>query len=150
MAYCGNVLMENRNGLAVESRVVIATGTAERDAAVQMVDTVGLRAGTLGADKGYDAQSFTDALRQRGITPHIAQNNGHRRSSIDGRTTRHPGYDVSQRKRKRVEETFGWAKVTGGVRKVKVRGLARVDAVFRLVMAAFNVVRLTNLRRAEA
>ncbi len=150
MAYCGNVLMENRNGLAVESRVVIASGTAERDAALHMVDSAGVRAGTLGADKGYDAQSFTDGLRERGITPHVAQNNGHRRSSIDGRTTRHPGYEVSQRKRKRVEETFGWAKVCGGVRKVKVRGLARVDAVFRLTLAAFNVIRITNLNQAGA
>jgi transposase len=150
MAYSGNVLMENRNGLAVDSWVAIASGTAERDAALHMVDVVGLRRGTLGADKGYDAQSFVDGLRERGITPHIAQNNGHRRSSIDGRTTRHPGYAMSQQKRKRVEETFGWSKVTGGVRKVKVRGLARVDAVFRLTLAAFNVIRIVNLSRATA
>ncbi len=150
MAYSGNVLMENRHGLAIESRVLIASGTAERDAALHMVDAVGLRAGTLGADKGYDAQWFIDGLRERGITPHVAQNNGHRRSSIDGRTTRHPGYAISQRKRKRIEETFGWVKVSGGVRKVKVRGLARVDAVFRLAMAAFNVVRIVNLNQAPA
>ena len=105
----------------------------------------GSRPITLGADKGYDTADFVAKLRALGVTPHVAQNNTNRRSAIDERTTRHEGYEVSQRKRKRVEEIFGWEKVVGGIRKVKVRGLARVDAVFTFSLAAFNLVRMRNL-----
>ncbi len=108
-----------------------------------MIDGVGGRV-TLGADKAYDTADFVAELRARGVTPHVAQNNTNRRSAIDDRTTRHDGYEVSQRKRKRVEEIFGWDKVVGGIRKVKVRGLDRVGALFTLSLAAFNLVRIAQ------
>lgn len=146
LGYMGHALMENRNGLVVDGCLTLATGTAEREAALDMVDGIGgSRRITLGADKGYDSDDFVVELRARGVTPHIAQNDTHRRSAIDDRTTRHEGYEVSQRKRKRVEEIFGWEKVVGGIRKVKVRGLARVGAVFTFALAAFNLVRMHNL-----
>ncbi len=146
LGYLGHALMENRNGLAVNGRVTLATGTAEREAALEMIDDIaGSRRITLGADKGYDTADFVAELRARGVTPHIAQNDTNRRSAVDDRTTRHEGYEISQRKRKRVEEIFGWEKVVGGIRKVKVRGLDRVGAVFTLALAAFNLVRMRNL-----
>jgi transposase len=146
LGYLGHALMENRNGLVVDGRLTLATGTAEREAALDMIDGIaGSHHTTLGADKGYDTADFVAALRARGVTPHVAQNNTNRRSAIDDRTTRHEGYEVSQRKRKRVEEIFGWEKVIGGIRKVKVRGLARVGALFTFALAAFNLVRMHNL-----
>ena len=146
LGYLGHALMENRNGLVVDGRLTLATGTAEREAALEMIEGIGgSRPITLGADKGYDTADFVAKLRALGVTPHVAQNNTNRRSAIDERTTRHEGYEVSQRKRKRVEEIFGWEKVVGGIRKVKVRGLARVDAVFTFSLAAFNLVRMRNL-----
>ena len=105
---------------------------------------------TLGADKAYDAAEFVKELRSMNVTPHIAQNDTNRRSAIDGRTTRHAGYDISQRKRKRVEEVFGWGKVVGLIRKARVRGLARVGAMFTFAMAAYNLVRIRNLEKAAA
>jgi transposase len=146
LGYLGHALMENRNGLAVDGRLTLATGTAEREAALEMIDAIGgSHQITLGADKGYDAADFVSELRARGVTPHIAQNDTYRRSAIDARTTRHEGYKISQRKRKRVEEIFGWEKVVGGMRKVKVRGLKRVGAVFTFALAAFNLVRMRTL-----
>jgi len=146
LGFLGHALMENRNGLAVNGRLTLATGTAEREAALDMIDGIsGAGRVTLGADKGYDTADFVAQLRARGVTPHVAQNNTNRRSAIDERTTRHEGYEVSQRKRKRVEEIFGWEKVVGGIRKVKVRGLARVGAIFTFALAAFNLVRMRKL-----
>jgi transposase len=146
LGYMGHALMENRNGLVVDGRVTLASGTAEREAALAMVDDLkGSHRITLGADKGYDSADFVEQLRARGVTPHIAQNDTNRRSAIDERTTRHEGYAVSQRIRKRVEEIFGWEKVVGGIRKLRVRGVERVDAVFTYGLAAFNLVRMLKL-----
>jgi transposase len=144
LSYHGHVLMENRHGLAVDARVTPATGTAEREAAVAMA--AGLRRGaTLGADKGYDTTGFVAQLRALGITPHVAQNTTHRRSALDARTTRHPGYPVSQRKRKLVEEIFGWAKTIALLRKTRHRGVRRVGWMFTFAMAVYNLVRIRNL-----
>ena len=148
LAYLGHVLMENRNGLAVDVEVTLAGGTAERDAAKTMVGRLeGRNRRTLGADKGYDAAEFAADLREMKITPHIAQRKGGK--SVDGRTTRHKGYAVSQRKRKRVEEIFGWAKTVALIRKAKVRGIANIDWVFTMSIAVFNLVRMRNME-AEA
>ena len=145
----GHVLMENRHGLAVGARVTVATGTAEREAAVAMAGR--LRRGvTLGADKGYDARDFVAELRAEGVTPHVAQNVTHRRSAIDGRTTRHPGYAVSQQKRKLVEEIFGWLKTVALLRKTRHRGVRRVGWMFTFAAAVYNLVRIRNLTWAEA
>jgi transposase len=144
LAYMGHVLMENRNGLAVDIEVTLATGTAERDAALAMAARLaGRKRRTLGADKGYDARGFGEGLRRLGITPHIAPQNGGR--SVDGRTIRHETYRISQRKRKRVEEIFGWAKTVGLVRKVKMRGRRKVDWLFTMSIAVFNLVRMRNM-----
>jgi transposase len=144
--YTGHVLMENRNGLAVAGCVLPASGYAERAAALDLVG--GLPPGgprTLGADKGYDTRDFVGAVRLLGVTPHVAQNTTHRRSAIDGRTTRHAGYAVSQRRRKRVEEIFGWLKTIGLMRKTRHRGTRRVDWMFTFALAAYNLVRIRNL-----
>lgn len=144
LAYLGHVLMENRNGLAVDVEVTLATGTAERDAATVMAGRLkGRKRRTLGADKGYDAAEFADDLREMAITPHIAQKKGGK--SVDGRTIRHEGYAVSQRKRKRVEEIFGWAKTVGLIRKAKVRGKAKIEWLFTMCIAVFNLVRMRNM-----
>ena len=150
LGYLGHVMTENRNGLVVETSLTLATGTAEREAALEMVGSLpeGSRI-TLGADKGYDVADFVAELRSMNVTPHIAQNDTNRRSAIDGRTTRHEGYLISQRRRKRVEEVFGWGKVVGTIRKVKIRGLARVRAMFTFAMAAYNLVRIRNLLAAS-
>jgi IS5 family transposase len=146
LAYMGHVLMENRSGLAVDARVTRASGTAEREAALAMVDDrPGNHRITLGADKGYDAAAFLDELRQRSVTPHVAQNTSGRRSAVDGRTTRHPGYAVSLCIRKRIEEIFGWVKSSAGLRKTRHRGVDRVGWTFTLTVAAYNLVRLPKL-----
>jgi transposase len=144
LAYLGHVLMENRNGLAVDVEVTLADGKAERDAALAMAERIpGLGRCTLGADKGYDAHAFAEELREMNITPHIAQKkNG---KAVDGRTTRHDGYAISQRKRKRVEEIFGWAKTVALIRKVKMRGKAKVGWLFTMCIAVFNLVRMRNM-----
>lgn len=146
LGYLGNVMTENRNGLVIDSELTMATGTAEREAALAMVWRLpgGSRI-TLGADKGYDAAGFVEELRSANVTPHIAQNDTARRSAIDVRTTRHAGYSISQRKRKRVEEVFGWGKVVGTMRKVKLRGLERVSGLFTFAVAAYNLVRMRNI-----
>jgi transposase len=146
LSYSGHVLMENRNGLAVDAAVLQATGTAERDAALAMAaELPGDGRITLGGDKNYDTAAFVEDLRSLNVTPHVAQNNKGRRSAIDQRTTRHPGYLISQQKRKRVEEIFGWLKTVGGLRKLRHRGLDRVEWMFTFAVAAYNLVRLRNL-----
>ena len=153
LAYLGHALMENRNGLIVDAQMTHATGTAEREAALIMIERTrkpGKRV-TLGADKQYDAASFTGELRARGITPHVAINGTVsklgkvRKTLVDKRTTRHQGYGISQRIRKRIEEGFGWAKTVGGLAKLKVRGLARADAAFTFRMIAYNLIRIPRL-----
>jgi transposase len=151
LGYLGHVMTENRNGLVVDSALTLATGTAEREAALEMIGNLPDASRiTLGADKAYDAAEFVEELRSMNVTPHIAQNDTNRRSAIDGRTTRHAGYEVSQQKRKRVEEVLGWAKVVGHIRKVRVRGLARVGGLFTFAMAAYNLVRIRKLQMAAA
>jgi len=150
LCYMGHALMENRNGLAVAGKATLASGYAEREAALELIEP---KAGgsriTLGGDKGYDVADFVESLRAMEVTPHVAQNDTNRSSAIDARTTRHPGYEVSQRVRKRVEEIFGWLKTVGLLRKVKHRGIDRVDSTFRFGLAVYNLVRIRNLT-AEA
>ncbi len=150
LGYLGHVLMENRHGLVVNTRLTLATGTAEREAAVEMVRRRGKRRVTLGGDKNYDTQDLVKQLRQQRVTPHVAQNNTHRSSALDGRTTRHAGYAVSQRKRKRVEEIFGWMKTIGLMRKVRHRGRELVEWMFTYTAAAYNLMRMTKLLGAKA
>jgi IS5 family transposase len=149
----GHALMENRNGLVVGGLVSEADGTAEREAALALLarHRPEPRRVTLAADKGYDVAAFVGRLRDHKVTPHIAVQ-GHRtktgkrrKTLIDGRTTRHPGYAASQRCRKRIEEAFGWAKTQGGQAKTRFRGRRRVDASFTLALAAYNLVRLPRL-----
>jgi transposase len=151
LSYLGHVLMENRNGLLVRTMVTQADGTAERDAALLMASKLpGIRPITLGGDKNYDTRDFVDTLREMKITPHVAQNEKRPGgSAIDERTTRHKGYEISQQKRKRVEQSFGWMKMIGLLRKVKLRGIRKVSWWFTFVGAAYNLIRLRRLR-AEA
>jgi len=146
LSYMGHALMENRNGLVVDTRLTAATGTAEREAGEEMMSRLsGGKRLTLGADKGYDTTDFVGTLRALNVTPHVAQNNKRRRSAIDGRTVRHPGYQVSQRVRKRVEEIFGWIKTVGNLRKTRHRGVERVAWMFTFTAAAYNLVRLRTI-----
>jgi transposase len=145
LAYLGNVLMENRSGLVVDTRVTPADGYGERDAALVMVADVPGGAITLGGDKGYDYPEFVAELRQLQVTPHVAQNTTKRRSAIDRRTTRHAGYAISQRTRKRVEEVFGWLKTVGLLRKLRHRGGPKVEWIFRFAAAVYNLIRIRNL-----
>lgn len=148
--HMGHVLMDNRHGLVIDTLATQANGTAERDAAEIMIKPVTRKSRrvTLGADKGYDAKGFVENLRKNNVTPHIAQNNTNRSSAIDGRTTRHEGYAVSQRVRKRVEEIFGWMKTIAGIRSPKYRGTDWVEWHFTLAGAAFNLIRIRNLTTA--
>ena len=149
----GHVLMENRNGLVVDAETTRVSGHAERLAALEMIDGVTCESGgrriTLGADKGYDASDFVAELRERNVTPHVAQNLNGRRSAIDRRTTRHPGYAASLRIRKRIEEVFGWLKSSAGQGKTRFRGLPRVRFAFTFALAAYNLVRLPRLLEAS-
>jgi transposase len=152
LCFMGHALMENRHGLVVDATLTHATGTAEREATLTMLDRrKGRPPITLGADKAYDVESFVGDLRARQVTPHIAINGAvsktgkARKTAIDGRTTRHPGYAVSQRCRKRIEEIFGWIKTQAGFAKVKVRSRPKVEAVFTFAAAAYNLVRLPKL-----
>jgi transposase len=155
LCYMGHALMENRHGLVVGGGVSKATGTAERETALDLVDgrCRQRRRITLGADKAYDVTQFVNDLRERSVTPHIAINGrlsktGRRRkTAVDGRTIRHAGYDISQRCRKRIEEVFGWIKSSAGLAKVKLRGRERVNASFILALAAYNLIRLPKLLR---
>lgn len=151
LCYLGHLLMENRHGLAVHTHVTHATGTAEREAALALARTLpGTRRKTLGADKGYDTQAFVQALRTRHVTPHVAQHTTGRASAIDGRTTRHAGYGISQQKRKRIEEIFGWLKTVALMRKTRHRGVRRVGWMFTFATAVYNLVRIRNLVEATA
>jgi transposase len=147
LCFIGHGLMENRSGLIVDARLTRVSGHAERLAALDMIAPRGdrPRAVTLGADKGYDAKDFVMELRERNVRPHVAQNSSGRRSAIDRRTTRHPGYATSQRIRKRIEEAFGWIKTVAGLKKTRFCGLARVDLAFTFAAAAYNLVRLPKL-----
>lgn len=158
LCYLGHALMENRHGLIVDAALTHATGTAERDAALIMIERTrkpGRRV-TLAGDKLFDASSFVAALRARKVTPHIAVNGTVsklgtvRKTLIDRRTTRHAGYETSLRVRKRIEEAFGWAKTIGGMAKLKVRGLARAEAAFTFRMIAYNLVRLPKIIEAAS
>jgi transposase len=149
LCYLGHVLMENRNGLVMGTRITEANGHAERDAALSLVTGVPCdRRVTLGGDKAYDSREFVDDLRFLKVTPHVAQNTTKRSSAIDGRTTRHTGYVESQRKRKRVEEIFGWLKTVGLMRKTRHRGRRRVGWMFTFAAAVYNLIRIRNLMAA--
>lgn len=149
LCYMGHVLMKNSNGLVVDTVTTRVSGHAERLAVLEMVDGIidphSARRISLGADKGYDARDFVAELRERGAIPHIAQNQNGRRSAIDRRTTRHPGYAISLRIRKRIEEVFGWSESSAGQGKTRFRGLSRVRFAFTLAVAAYNLVRLPKL-----
>lgn len=147
LSYNGNLLTENRNGLIVTTEVFQANGTAERDAALVMLEQVpGGQRVTVGGDKGYDTRDFVAECRNMNVTPHVAQNTKRSGgSALDGRTTRHGGYEVSQKKRKRIEECFGWLKTIALMRKVRHRGLEKVGWVFTFAAAAYNLVRMKNL-----
>jgi transposase len=157
LCFMGHVLMENRNGLAVDATLTRATGTAEREATLAILNR---RKGgpriTLGADKAYDVAAFVEDLRGRQVTPHIAINgrvSKHgvvRKTAVDGRTTRHPGYRTSQICRKRIEEVFGWIKAQAGLAKLKVRGCAKANAVFIFAVAAYNLIRIPKLLAQRA
>lgn len=143
MSYLSHALMENRNGLIVDAETTLATGTAEREAALTMAKRTMTKAGsTLGGDKGYDVAEFVKDLRELKITPHVAQK---KNSAIDGRTTRHDGYAVSLKKRKLVEEIFGWSKTVGGLRKARFVGLAKVKAQTIFTFAAYNLTRMATI-----
>jgi transposase len=146
LCFAGHVLMENRSGLAVGVLVTEATGRAERQAAVNLLSRLrGVSRITLGGDKNYDTEAFVAKCREMRVTPHVAQNTKGRSSAIDGRTTRHPGYAISQRVRKRVEEIFGWTKTVGGGRKLRYIGVARNQMWADLALAAYNLVRMAKL-----
>jgi transposase len=150
LCFAGHVLMENRHGLVTDVMLTQATGTAEREAALEMLEKLpGVHRVTLGGDKNYDTADFVAECREMHVTPHVAQNTSGRRSAIDGRTTRHPGYAVSQRVRKRVEEIFGWVKTVGGGRKVRYIGVARNQLWAELTAAAYNLVRMVKLALAS-
>jgi transposase len=153
LCYQGHVLMENRNGLVVEARLTQASGTAERQAAQDMVRAAKRRRRgrfTVGADKAFDTHDFVATLRALGVTPHVAQNDQSRSSAIDGRTTRHHGYQLSQWKRKLIEKVFGWMKTVGALRKTRHRGVPRVGWMFVFCLAVFDLLRIRNLEAAVA
>ena len=148
LVFLAHALMENRHGLLVDFQLSEATGTAERDMVPELLDAArkrGFHPRTLGADKGYDTRDCVAQLRKRRVTPHVAQNTSGRSSAIDGRTTSRPGYAVSQRLRKRVEEIFGWMKTVGGFRRTRYRGLERTGLQGSLIAAAYNLVRMATL-----
>ena len=151
LSYMGHALAENRHGLIVEAELTMATGTAEREAALRLIDAHApgsTRQLTVGADKAYDTKAFVADLRTKCVTPHVAQNNKNRASAIDGRTTRHEGYEQSQKKRKLIEEAFGWAKTIGGLARPMRHGTARMGYAFTFAMAAYDLVRLPRLLAA--
>ncbi len=146
LGYLGHVLTENRHGLAVGGELTLATGTAEREAALALIDAIPRAArATLGADKAYDTRAFVAALRERRVTPQVSQNTTGRRSAIDGRTTCHPGYEVSQDKRRLAEGVHGWIKTVGLLRKTRHRGKGRVGWVFTFTLAVYDLVRMRRL-----
>jgi transposase len=152
LGYLAHLLTENRHGFIVDTAVTDAMGTAERDAALHMLGELPLttRRVTVGGDKNFDVPAWVAAVRQMGITPHVAQNTSKQRSAIDGRTTRHPGYAVSQRCRKKIEQPFGWMKTVGLLRKLRHRGGRRVDWIVAFTAAAYNLVRWRTLAARPA
>lgn len=152
LADLGYIVTENRHGLIAGAMTATADGTAEPDAALLLLREIneGKRAITVGADKAYDVKNFVKTVREWKVTPHVAQNNKNRRNAIDGRTTRHEGYRQSLSKRWLVEKAFGWLKQTGPIRKVKLRGLPRVDWLFVFSCAAYNLLRIPKLRESHA
>lgn len=148
LCYAVHVLMDNEHGLVVDCRGTEANGRCEREAAIEMVDALDRPASkriTLGADKGYDTRNFVAECRQRKVTPRVAQNTSNRRSAIDGRTTSRPGYAVSQRVRRRIEEIFGWTKTIGGLHQTRFKGRRRTELAAQVVMVAYNVLRIARL-----
>ena len=150
LCYRGHLLTENRHGLVVDVELTVADGYAERRAALHMLDRQRPGRATLGADRGYDTRDFVAGLRARGVTPHVAQHQAGRRSAVDRRTTRHPGYGQSQRRRKRVEEVFGWMKTVAGGRKLRFIGLDRNRLWLQVTAAAYNLLRIARLEMAAA
>jgi transposase len=154
LSYLGHVMVENRHGFIVEAMLTQADGTAEADAAILMADAMRKRRHgqrfTLGADKAYDSRDLVTTLQAMNITPHVAQNNKNRRSAIDGRTTRHRGYTMSQSRRPIIERAFGWLKTVAGMRKVKLRGLEKVSWLFQYAVAAYNLWRIPRLTPVKA
>jgi len=148
LCHMGHLMTENRNGLIVDARLTEANGTAERTTALDMIEDNAKPGSTVGADKNYDTADFVAGCRERGCTPHVSQNDTNRRSAIDARTTRHPGYRISTFKRKRIEEPFGWIKTVGGLRKTRHRGCALVEWFFVLTAAAYNLVRIPKILAA--
>jgi transposase len=148
LCHMGHLMMENRNGLIVDARLTEANGTAERTTALDMIDDNAKPGSTVGGDKNYDTADFVAGCRERGCTPHVSQNDTNRRSAIDARTTRHPGYRISTIKRKRIEEPFGWMKTVGGLRKTRHRGRDLVEWFFVLTATAYNLVRIPKILAA--
>jgi transposase len=145
LCHMGHLMTENRNGLIVDARLTEANGTAERATALDMVADNAKSGSTVGADKNYDTVEFVAGCRERGCTPHVSQHNANRRSAIDARTTRHPGYRISTIKRKQIEEPFGWIKTVGGLRKTRHRGRGLVGWFFVLTATAYNLVRIPKI-----
>jgi transposase len=148
LCHMGHLMTENRNGLIVDARLTEANGTAERATALDMIEDNARPGSTVGGDKNYDTADFVAGCRERGCTPHVSQNNTNRRSAIDARTTRHPGYRISTIKRKRIEEPFGWMKTVGGLRKTRHRGRGLVEWFFVLTAVAYNLIRIPKLLAA--
>ena len=148
LCHMGHLMVENRNVLIVDARLTEANGTAERNTALDMIEDNAGPGSTVGADKNYDTADFVAGCRERGCTPHVSQNNTSRRSAIDARTTRHPGYRISTIKRKRIEEPFGWMKTVGGLRKTRHRGRDLVEWMFVLTAAAYNLIRIPKIMTA--
>ena len=148
LCHMGHLMTENRNGLIVDARLSEANGTAERATALDMIEASARPGSTVGGDKNYDTADFVAGCRERGCTPHVSQNDTNRRSAIDGRTTRHPGYRISTIYRKRIEEPFGWIKTIGGLRKTRHRGRGLVEWFFVLTAAAYNLVRIPKILAA--
>jgi transposase len=148
LCHMGHLMTENRNGLIVDARLTAPTGTAERDAALDMIEENARPGGTIGGDKGYDTKDFVSGCRDRGCVPHVAQNDTNRRSAIDARTTRHRGYAISMNKRKQIEEPFGWIKTVGGLRKTRHCGRDLVEWLFVLTATAYNLIRIPKILAA--
>ena len=145
LCHMGHLMIENRNGLIVDARLTEANGTAERTTALDMIKDNAKPGSTIGGDKNYDTADFVAGCRERGCTPHVSQNDTKRRSAIDARTTRHPGYRISTIKRKRIEEPFGWIKTVGGLRKTRHCGRGLVQWFFVLTSVAYNLVRIPKI-----
>jgi transposase len=148
LCHMGHLMTENRNGLIIDARLTEASGTAERTTALDMIKDKARPGSTVGGDKNYDTADFVAGCRKRGCTPHVSQNNTNRRSAIDARTTRHPGFRISTIKRKRIEEPFGWIKTVGGLRKTRHCGRGLVEWFFVLTATAYNLVRIPKLLAA--